>query len=362
MLNNFTRSKNKFKELVNTTKIFKTSDLYDEFLNLSNYFNNILRIEFEKIINLSLSTTSNKFLINVGDGTTSWIDIIDIIDDKSLELSKFVTLPSKSVLCTNSDGEFLPITCNIDYGVLFSRDMSTHIWRKILNEDIVDQTISGEQIDKLENLNLSDSLLNSYIVDDSIIGTDNIEDNSISSSKIELNTLTKDKLFVITDEATSDFIPPNYLDIGIDNLDVFSNNCITSEKIMEGTVDTKNILLFDLREYSDDVEYLHNSLTKGYEYSVNLNLLEPEILESFNILPECLEDEHLIPYQNIGNLQNIPWYDNYKEPRYFQQGYIAPKDDCRVEGRCLPIGQLRLRHFDNEVRQALINKGVTDDD
>ena len=59
---------------------------------------------------------------------------------------------------------------------------------------------------------------------------------------------------------------------------------------------------------------------------------DAEILESFNIAPECIEDDHLIPYQNIGDWQNIPWHDNYNEPRYFQQGYIMPVDDCRVEG------------------------------
>jgi hypothetical protein len=79
-------------------------------------------------------------------------------------------------------------------------------------------------------------------------------------------------------------------------------------------------------------------------------------------MPECLEDAHLIPYQNIGNWQNVPWYDNPLEPRYFQIGYISPKDDCRVEGRCFANNYLKLRHFDDEVRAALIAKGVTDND
>lgn len=362
MLQEFTRNFENFKNLSKKIKVFRTSDLYNEFVNLGDYFNNVLKIELEKILNISLINVPDKFLINVGNGNVDWVNIVDVIEDNTIPLSKLEKIPLKSVLCSDEYGNIIPITCNIEYGILFARYQNTHVWRKLVNEDIMEQSLTGEQIDILEQINLDDNITNNFITYD-LLETDHIIDKSIDSSKIIDGTLDFYNLTKVNDENNIGFIPDKYVnDVGVDNITAFRVGFLPPEKIMDNSIDpNKAPNLFFLTEYSDNLYYLFNNINVGYEFPVNYNL-NAEVLENFNILPECLEDAHLIPYVDIGNWQNIPWYDNYLEPRYFQQGYIAPRDDCRIEGRCIPAGQLRLRHFDDEVRAALIAKGVTDDD
>lgn len=363
MLKNFVRNNKPFKELSKSIKVIRTIDFYEEFLNLGKYFNDILKKEFENIINNNLLTTPDKFLINIGDGTIDWVDIVDIIEDNSILLNKFYEIHSKSVLCSDDDGNITPIRCDNEYEILFARHNKTHIWRKLTNEDILEQSITGTQIDSLEQLNLEDDVTNNFITTD-LLETHDILDKSISSYKIIDETL-EDNLFNLpNNETKTGLLPDKYVtDIGVNNIDAFSTGFLTPEKILNDSIDpNKNPKLFSLREYSDDPIYLHRNLYNGYQYPENFNLSNAEVLESFNIQSECLEDAHLIPYIDIGNLQNIPWHDNPLEPRYFTQGYIVPTEDCMVEGRCIAAGQLRLRHFDDEVRTALENIEVTDDD
>jgi len=363
MLVEFARNKNQFKILSKSVKTFRTVDLYNEFTNLGNYFNNTLKTELENILNISLVTVPDKFLINIGDGNINWVDIVDVIENNSIPLNKLQKIPNNSVLCSDEGGNIVPIACNIDYGILFARYNNTHIWRKLLNEDILNQSISGDKIDILEQINLDDDITDSFITD-SLLETYHITDNSISSAKIIDGVLDKGLFNLPNGEIKTGFIPDKYVnDVGVDNLLAFAAGFLPPDKIMDNTIyPIYNPWLFSLREYSDNPVYLHRNLDVGYEYPENFNLNVAEVLESFNILPECLDDDHLIPYQDIGDWNNIPWYDNYKEPRYFTQGYIGPKDDCRVEGRCIPNGWLRLRHFDDEVRAVLMAKGVTDND
>lgn len=364
MLANYIRNKEQFKIISKTIKSFRTSDLYKEFNDLGNYFNTTLKTEFENILNISLVIDPNKFLINVGDGNIAWVNLVNIIEDNSIPLNKLQKIPNNSVLCTDGFGNLIPITCTIDYGILFGRYQNTHIWRKLLNEDIEDHSIKGDKIDKLSQLNIDDSLTNSFLSAD-ILETKHIADNSITSDKIIDGSLDS-TLFNLpaADSITTPFIPTKYEnDVGVDNLLAFNPGFLSPRKIMDNTIyPIYNPQLFSLREYSDNQVYLFKNLDVGYEFPEDQTINVAEVLESFNIAPECIEDDHLIPYQNIGDWQNIPWHDNYNEPRYFQQGYIMPVDDCRVEGRCIPLGQLRLRHFDDEIRQILIAKGVTDDD
>lgn len=361
MLEQYTRNKINFKDLKSKVKFYRTKDLYDEFVNLGNYFNARLVVELENILNTSLTTTPNKFMINVGDGNINWIDIVDIIPDDSISLSKLQKVTPNSVLCTDSTGKIIPIFSNIDYGILFARYQNTHIWRKLVNEDIEDNSITGIKIGRLEQINIDENTFNNFIVND-ILETKHILDNEIDGSKIGINNLELDSLYVETGNVNTGFIPQRYVDnIGVNNPLAFVSECITPIKILDNSIDVNvNFNIFELREYSNDNMYLYSM--DNYEYPVNNTLNKPEILESYNILPECLIDDHLIPYENIGDINNIPWYDNPQEARYFQKGYIAPQDDCRVEGRCIPLGQLRLRHFDDVVRAALMAKGVTDDD
>jgi len=360
----FVRNPDKFKILFKTVKNFRTADLYNEFVNLGNYFNNILRTELENIINVSLITVPDKFLINVGDGNVVWKNIIDVIANNSISLNKFQKIPKDSVLCSDALGNIIPITCEIDYGVLFAMDNNTHVWRKVVNDDIKNQSLTGATIDKLEQINISDDLTNSFVTEDSL-ETRHIVDSVIDSSKIIEGSLTESILSIQSNsEVNIGYIPNQYINArGVDNLLAFAQGFLPPEKIMDGSIlPNTEPKIFSLMEYSDDPIYLHKNLDAGYEFPENFALNVAEVLESFNIAPNCLEDAHLIPYQNIGNFNNIPWYDDFEEARYFQQGYIIPTDDCKVEGRCLPLGQLRLRHFDDEVRAALIAKGVTDND
>jgi hypothetical protein len=363
MLAEFVRNRNQFENLSKSVKTFRTVDLYTEFANLGNYFNNTLKTEFENILNITLATVPDKFLINVSNGTINWVDITNVIEDNSIPLNKIQKIPNKSVLCSDGYGDIIPIQCTIDYGILFARYQNTHIWRKLLNEDILDQSITGTQIDTLGPINLDDELTDNFITDN-LLGTVHIADSTISSDKIIDGTLDKNLIKLPNGKVKTGFIPDKYVnDVGVNNLLAFAAGFLTPDNIMDGTIyPTDNPRLFSLREYSDHQFYLHKNLDVGYEYPENFNLNVAELLESFNILPECLGDEHLIPYDDIGDWNNIPWHDNYKEPRYFTQGYIAPRDDCRVEGRCIPNRCLRLRHFDDEVRAALLAKGVTNDD
>lgn len=360
MLVQFTRNFNNFKIHSKKIKVFRTSDLYDEFVNLGDYFNNVLKIELEKILNISLITVPDKFLINVGDESIDWVNIVDVIEDNTIPLNKLEKIPLKSVLCSDGTGKIVPITCTESNAVLFTRSNNIHIWRRLYNEDIEDNSLTGAKIKNLEQINLDDNITNNFITDD-LLDTFHLEDGSINSDKIAKNTLTID-LFDLSPSEIVKLIPVEYIDsVGVNNLKAFVSGFLTPEKIKDfSIIPNKYPKMFSLRHYSDNSQYLLKNAED--EFPEDYNIETAEVLENFNILPECLEDAHLIPYVDIGNWQNIPWYDNYLEPRYFQQGYIAPKDDCRIEGRCIPAGQLRLRHFDDEVRAALIAKGVTDDD
>jgi len=363
MLINYVRNKEQFKIAAKTIKSFRTIDLYNEFNNLGNYLNNNLKTELEKILNISLIIEPDKFLINIGDGNVAWVNIVDVINDNSIPLNKLQKIPINSVLCTDGFGNVIPITCTVDFGILFGRYQNTHIWRKLLNEDIEEHSITGDKIDKLSQLNIDDSLTNNFLSAD-ILETKHLEDNIITSDKIIDGSLDSTLFNLPADSPNTPFIPAKYEnEVGVDNLLAFSPGFLQPSKIMDNTIyPIYNPQLFSLREYSDNQVYLYKNLDVGYEFPEDQTLNVAEVLESFNIAPECIEDDHLIPYQNIGDWNNIPWYDNYNEPRYFQQGYIAPNDTCRVEGRCIPLGQLRLRHFDDEVRKVLIAKGVTDND
>ena len=363
MLINYVRNKEQFKIAAKTIKSFRTIDLYNEFNNLGNYLNNNLKTELEKILNISLIIEPDKFLINIGDGNVAWVNIVDVINDNSIPLNKLQKIPNNSVLCTDGFGNVIPITCTVDFGILFGRYQNTHIWRKLLNEDIEEHSITGDKIDKLSQLNIDDSLTNNFLSAD-ILETKHLEDNIITSDKIIDGSLDSTLFNLPADSQNTPFIPAKYEnEVGVDNLLAFSLGFLQPSKIMDNTIyPIYNPQLFSLREYSDNQVYLYKNLDVGYEFPEDQTLNVAEILESFNIAPECIEDDHLIPYQNIGDWNNIPWYDDYNEPRYFQQGYIAPNDTCRVEGRCIPLGQLRLKHFDDEVRAVLIAKGVNDND
>ena len=158
-----------------------------------------------------------------------------------------------------------------------------------------------------------------------------MEDGSITSDKISNYTLTVD-LFDLSSNEIGKFIPNKYLDIvGVNNIKAFVSGFLTPEKIKDISI-IPNIYpkMFSLRHYSDNQEYLLKYSED--EFSEDYSIENAEIIETYNILPESLEDAHFIPYQNIGNWNNIPWYDNYLEARYFQQGYIKPRGDCKLDG------------------------------
>ena len=135
MLAPFVRNPEKFKTLSRNVKVFRTADLYNEFVALGDYFNNTLKTELENILNKSLITVPDKFLINVGNGNIDWVDIVDVINEDVIPLNKIQKIPNNSVLCSDDQGQLIPVQCTIDYGILFGRYNNLHVWRKLLNED-----------------------------------------------------------------------------------------------------------------------------------------------------------------------------------------------------------------------------------
>lgn len=374
MLDYYNRDNEFFKNQFKRLKIIRTIDFYNEFNLLGNYLNNQLKIEFEKALDVSLKIVPNKFLINVGDTSIAWIDIVNIIENDSIDLQKLKYVAPKSVLCSDNIGQIFPLTCTEDYCILFARYNNTHIWRKLINDDIENNTLSGIKIDKLSQLNLTANLANDFI-SDNILVSSNIEDGAIDISKTAYNTLTLDRI-AIQEEVNDGLIPEKFNPTGsyngVASIDAFVNKCLIPDKILDASI---NVALypniFQSRFYSDNPIYLFerekNEFPENYMDSTTFKYSSdnPEILEHFNIAPESIDDSFLDTYENIGSINNLPWFNdgkNPQEPRYFQKGYVHPTADCRVEGRLIPLGQLKLRHFDDEVRAALIAKGVTDND
>jgi hypothetical protein len=367
MLNYYNRDQEFFKNQSKKIKIIRSIDLYNEFNNLGDYFNNELKVKFEEALQTSLKIVPNKFLVNVGDSTIKWVDIVDIIDEDSIELNKLKNITPRSILCSDNVGQIFPLTCVEDYSILFARYNNTHIWRKLINDDIEMDTITGIKINKLSELNLTDNLANDF-VSDNTIDSINIDDNAIDISKTAYNTLSLDRI-AIQSEINSGLIPDKYnvggSKDGVASLDAFVNKCLLPSKILDNSIDINiHPNLFHSRYYSDNPLYLFEREKNEFpENSYDTN--NYEILEYFNIAPETIDDDFLDTYENIGSIDNLPWFNdgrNPQEPRYFQKGYVHPTPDCRVEGRLIPLGGLRLRHFDDEVRAALIAKGVTDND
>lgn len=366
MLDNYNRNIEFFKNQSKNIKTIRTVDLYDEFNNLGNYFNNELVVELEQALNTSLNVTPNKFLANVGNGTIKWVNILDIIDNYSINLNKLKNIQPKSILCTNNNGEIFPLVGK-NYTILFARYNNIHIWRKLTNDDIENNTIDSININKLSELNLTDNLANDFVSDNTIDSV-NIDDNAIDISKTAYNTLSLDRI-AIQSEINSGLIPDKYnvggSKDGVASFDAFVNRCLSPSKILDNSIDINiHPNLFQSRYYSDNPLYLFEREKNEFEensYDTN----NYEVLEYFNIVPETIDDDFLDTYEDIGSIDNLPWFNdgrNPQEPRYFQKGYIHPTPTCRVEGRLIPLRGLRLRHFDDEVRAALIAKGVTDND
>ncbi len=373
MLNYYNRDQEFFKNQSKKIKIIRSIDLYNEFNNLGNYFNNELKVKFEQALKTSLKIVPNKFLVNVGDGTIKWANIINIIGENSIELNKLKNIAPRSILCTDNVGKIFPLTCVEDYSILFARYNNTHIWRKLVNDDIEIDTITSIKINKLSELNLNNNLTLDFLSDNTIDNS-NIDDNVIDISKTANNTLSLDRI-AIQSEINNGLIPDNYNvggnKDGVANIDAFANNCLLPSKIIDQSIDfNTHPNLFESRYYSDNPLYLFKK--ENYEFSENEKNDKSmyiknnyEVLETYNLAPDSIEDKHLDTYENIGSINNLPWFNdgrNPQEPRYFQKGYIHPTPDCRVEGRLIPLRGLRLRHFDDEVRAALIAKGVTDND
>lgn len=204
-------------------KTLKANALDGQFNMIGQYLNTeavklLNQLSADKIPGSANPADANKFLQNVGDGTTKWGVINnDSFANYDLPLAKLIKTNIGSILASNQSEQIEPVSATSNEQSLVSRNNDTPIWQSITGESIADRSITGESIadGTITNRNLPAYLIENIIVENSITG-DKFQNESITNQKIANNTLAEQKLSSSLVESFptavwSNIIPDDYL-------------------------------------------------------------------------------------------------------------------------------------------------------
>lgn len=207
-IDQFTRDAAYFQTRRDSGMLLNAEDLDFQFNNLVDYLNAkivpiINTFTQKEFIGVENPALENACLLNIGDGNTTWQKIdSNIFPDYSIPKSKFTPVTPFSIIASNSNNNWVPVTTNLNNSILFSRNKKTPIWRKVATGDITNKTLVGGHIAlgaiKIEHLGagLREALfaaprviLNEAITEARITEV-NLQNNSITAEKIDPALLT----------------------------------------------------------------------------------------------------------------------------------------------------------------------------
>lgn len=202
-IDQFTRDAAYFQVMRDRAMMINVEDLDLQFNNMVDYLNtkivpiinDFVQGQFIGVNNPALAGAG---LLNVGDGTTKWERInSNIFPDYSIPLSKFAPISPNCIVWAANDGRFgYNVASNLNDGILFSRNNSTSVWRKVNTGDIADKTLIGGHIVlgaiKIEHL--GDGLRQALFAAPRMILNENIAEAQIVENNLQDNSLTAEKI------------------------------------------------------------------------------------------------------------------------------------------------------------------------
>jgi hypothetical protein len=190
-LNPLIINKNYFSGVQARGDFIKAGDLDRQFVTISSYINKFIVPTLNQLISSQIPGSNNpvdanKNLINVGDGTTKWdFPKAEYIPDYSLSLNKLAQANPGSILATDNNQIFRPVSPAGSGLALTARVQNTPIWKKIVgNDSISNRVITSDKIavGGLRSANFGVSFERTYIK--TVIRNQLIAANTIPSSKI----------------------------------------------------------------------------------------------------------------------------------------------------------------------------------
>lgn len=213
----------------------KAGDFDGQFTTIGSYINQFIVPTLNQLVSSQVPGSNNpvdanKNLINVGDGSTKWdLPKAEYIPDYSLSLRKLVQANPGSILATDNNEIFRPVSPASRGLALTARDQNTPIWKKIVgNDSISNRVITSEKIalDSLRSENLGVSFERSYIR--TVIRNQLIAANTIPSSKIAVEAITAN---VLSQSMVNSLCGLNNTQIALGG-NTAPNNFITSAKYL----------------------------------------------------------------------------------------------------------------------------------
>lgn len=182
---------NYFSKVQARNDFIKAGDFDKQFTTIGSYINKSIIPTLNQLISSQTPGSNNpidanKNLINVGDGTTKWdFPKAEYITDYSLTLTKLIQANVGSILATDNNQIFRPVSPVVGGLALTARVQNTPIWKKIIGTDSIrHRTITRNKIalNTLIANNFPEGFFKKYVSGQ--ITTDKIQPASISSAKI----------------------------------------------------------------------------------------------------------------------------------------------------------------------------------
>lgn len=330
MLEILNRDRSYFQTLRDNGIYIESYNIDIQFDSLIDYINNNVVPEVNIIINGALPGilgSPNTYLSNVGDGTTEWLSINQLIVDYSLSFDKLVKANAGSVIVINAYGELTVSTSIAPDQVLVSQENNLPVWRKIITENINDSGITGADIadNAINEEHLKENITSILINNGTITGTD-FADNSITAEKFLNSSINIEKLGIVNHPLP---ISPNLSKIGMIERNHIKNGVITPDKfkihsinhtsfdrvkcITAGKIAAQSITELNLRHpNSPSDSYKYNLGQK--KYSITSKKLNP----NFKLTREKLATNTQYPYESI-HLSDMD-FDSETQSRFFAYG------------------------------------------
>ena len=311
-IDNFRRVANYF----NTSNTLKAGGVDSQFNLISDYLDNKVVPILNKLISDSIPGSVNpadinKFLQNVGDGTTTWSAInSDSIADGGLAFSKLARANPGSILASGANQILRAVTPTETNQVLVSVANDAPIWRKLVDADIEERSIKANHIapNSIRGFNVAPNVLNTQLINNTIDNA-KLKDRSIKTVHLQ-NGFATDAKF-----SNSTLIRYTY---GTIRPDWLPDWFIMSDKIEDGSIhlasmkpDNINLGVNHIKDnaftfaHIADQQISSGHITPG---AIGVNMYEyypadrPDpIYGLYNFAPTTFIDWSTFPRDNINN-------------------------------------------------------------
>lgn len=206
---------NYFAKVQARNDFIKAGDFDKQFTTIGSYINQFIVPTLNQLISSQVPGSNNpidanKNLINVGDGTTKWdLPKAEYIPDYSLSLAKLVQANPGSILATDNNQIFRPVSPAGTGLALTARVQNTPIWKKIVgNDSISNRVITSDKIavGGLRSENFGISFERTYIrtvIRNQLIAANTIPSSKIAPQAIGQNQLTDNMLAMLCGSNTT---------------------------------------------------------------------------------------------------------------------------------------------------------------